>query len=152
MPIATLPPRATEALKAWGLGLMVLGAVAWPALQDPPKDGFPLSTYPMFSSRRGKPWVHVASGVTAEGELVRLSPRIAAGGPEVMQASATLARAVRRGRAAAICEEIADRAAAEALPYGSIRIESKRFDPLTYFDDPPPGPVAHEVRAECAVP
>ena len=119
-------------------------------------DSFPFSTYPMFSTRRDRPTVHVAVGLDARGGEMRLGPQIVVGSLEVMQAAQTVRNAVRAGKRARkeLCEAIALRVAAEGSLREIERIElrSLRFDPLTYFEHDPPVPLERRVRARCPVP
>ena len=65
-------------------------------------DGFPLSTYPMFTRDRGRV-VELATVVaeSPEGEVERLSPRTIARTDQVVQAGVTVRRAVSAGAGAA---------------------------------------------------
>src|SRR5262245_33756094 len=88
------PSRAARVVLLLALALVL----AWPAMQAHPSDGFPISSYPMFSTDRG----HVvalttAVGVTSEGEEVRLGTSSLGGGDQVMLAVSTAQRAVDGG-------------------------------------------------------
>lgn len=129
---------------AYGFGLGLLALVAAPGFGDPDDDSYPLSTYPMFARARDKPWLSIAEGLDGSGQSVRLSPSIVAN-DEVMQAAATVRRAVAGGPPAllALCQTIASRIADDGS-YQSVsfvRIVSARFDPVRYFVD---GPVPEE--------
>lgn len=134
------------------VSLFVVAAILAPALRDPPRDSFPLSTYPMFSSVRGPSWVHVVVGFDAEGREHRVDPSVVANA-EVMQAARTIALAVRRFRSRQLCLEVAGRVAGERALAGVERLEvqSRRFDPRTYFES---GGVPERTirRARCEVP
>ncbi len=133
---------------------LVIAAAIWPALRDPPRDSFPLSNYPMFSSVRGKPWVHIVVGFDAEGREHRIGPRLIASA-EVMQASETVRKAIRRKQARRLCEQVAARVADEPELASVVRLElqSRRFDPLTYFvDEAGKTPLRTRRRASCEVP
>lgn len=121
---------------AYGLGLGLVALVASPGLGDPSDDSYPLSTYPMFARARGKPWLSVAEGLDEREQPVRLSPALL-GTDEVMQAAATVRRAVQEGPPAmhALCTEIAARVALEPdyQAVRVVRIVGARFDPLRYF-------------------
>lgn len=144
---------ATRLLVLVGLALVV----AWPALRQPPRDGFPLSTYPMFASDRGRTSVvATAVGVTSDGGRVRLSPEALAGTDEPMLAVSTARRAVRRGSAAAWCEEVAGRLARGAPHDGDerpVEVEAvvETHDAVAYFADDA-DPLSEDVRSRCAVP
>src|SRR5688572_14226825 len=87
------------------LGALALVVVS-PALARPPKDGFPLSTYPMFSTNKDpKTSIDQAVAVGSGSGVTVLGPGFV-GTDEVLQARATIARAVRGGPPAskALCE------------------------------------------------
>lgn len=131
----------------------MVALVAAPGFGDPSDDSYPLSTYPMFARRRGKPTLSFVEGVTDEG-TVRLPPGVVAHN-EIMQAAATVKRAVHAGPAA--LEQLCTRIAADVAhddDYPGVRavaIVSARFDPIRYFSE---GPIPEE-RVEhfrCVVP
>lgn len=91
------------------VSIALLGATLEPLLRDPRDDGFPLSTYPMFATKR--PTALTMSypvGLTAAGARRALSPAVI-GSAEVLQARAIMERAVARGPAeqASLCERLA---------------------------------------------
>ena len=127
-------------LLAYGYGLTLVALSASPLLLPPDDDSYPLSTYPMFARPRGKPWLSIVEGVDAAGGAVRLTPSLIAHG-EVMQAAATVRRAVREGPLAMeqLCTTVAERVAND-LDYRhvqEVRVVSARFDPVRYFRDGP---------------
>lgn len=132
---------------------LLIGATVWPALREPPRDSFPLSTYPMFSSVRERPWVDVIVGFDAEGRERRISPELVAN-PEVMQAAQTISKAVRRKQAAMLCEQVAAQVG-EAPKYAEVtrlEVQSRQFDPRTYFvDEAGKVPLRLRRRASCEV-
>lgn len=97
--------------------LAVLAAVlAWPAVDPTPSDGFPVSSYPMFASDRGRVVeVATAIGVDSDGGRHRLDPHAIGGGDEVMLAASAVRRAVAAGpdEAERFCAEVADRLAGD---------------------------------------
>lgn len=105
-------------VRACLVGGLLVAATAYPALLDPRQDGYPLSTYPMFSHDRG-PRSQVASALVrdAAGQDRPLPPRLIANS-EAMQAVHTLNRALRGGRQSArvLCRAIAERVASEGGP------------------------------------
>ncbi|NLY92978.1 MAG: hypothetical protein GXY23_03015 [Myxococcales bacterium] len=135
-------------------GLAVIGAMIAPVFREPPRDSFPLSDYPMFSTVRGPAYIDVVVGFDAEGTLHRIPPRLVANA-EVMQAAQTVALAVRSGRARVLCEEVAARVAADPSRASIVRLEvqSRYFDPRTYFaGDGPAEPLRLLRRGRCEVP
>ena len=136
----------------FGLGLTVL--VAAPGFGDPNWDSFPLSTYPMFARPRSLPLLYLAEGVSRDGARHRLSPNLVAN-DEVMQATASVRRAVRAGPDAtqALCGQIAERvaAAADESAIVEVRLSSARFDPVRYFSHGPE-PVERTTHERCDVP
>lgn len=122
---------------AAAVSLALIGATLWPLARDPADDGFPLSTYPMFSWKRPtKLRMTYGLGATASGERVYLSPWIAGSG-EVLQARAIFDRAASQGRAGldTLCVQIAARVA--SLPsYAevvAIRIVDGTHDAVEYL-------------------
>lgn len=119
------------------VSLALVGATLWPLTREPSDDGFPLSTYPMFSWKRPtKLRMTYGLGATATGERVYLSPWIAGSG-EVLQARAIFERAASQGRAglATLCAQIAARVA--TLPaytdVVTIRIVDGTHDAVEYL-------------------
>lgn len=100
---------------AAAVSLALIAATLWPVLRDPRDDGFPLSTYPMFASKRPtQQTYHYALGETAAGERRTLSPGLVGTG-EILQALRVIERAVAggRGELAKLCDAIAARVAAD---------------------------------------
>lgn len=133
---------------------MVLAmVVAWPALRRPPTDGFPLSTYPMFATDRGREArVATAVGLTAHGERVRLSPELLAGTDEPMIAVGAARDAVSdAGSPETWCAEVARRVAAGRPGVERIDVVVEEHDAVAHFADDA-DPLAVDVRATCDVP
>lgn len=111
-------------------------AVAWPALAPiagrPASDGFPLSTYPMFSRDRGEV-VEVPTVVALgdDGEVERLPPSVIADTDQVLVAAAAVRRAVDGGpsTAGALCEEVAGRAGSRGT---SVAVVVERHDAIAW--------------------
>jgi hypothetical protein len=139
-------------LLAYGFGLGIVAAVAAPGFGDPADDSYPLSTYPMFARPRGKPLLSFVEGVTDAGAL-RLPPEVVAHN-EIMQAVATVKRAVLAGPAAMeqLCTRIAADVALEPAfaSVREVRIVSARFDPVRYFTEGPE-PEERQEHVRCAV-
>lgn len=149
-PIGSKTSRAPALL----FSLLVVGATLWPALGDPSKDSFPLSTYPMFSTVPKSAWLDVIVGFDAAGAEHRIPPELVAN-YEVMQAAQTIRLAVRQGRAGPLCREVAVRVGADPRFDHVVRLEVQRrkFDPLTYFTSPPEQRLLGLRRkAKCEVP
>ena len=129
--------------------LVVLAAVVtWPAVDPSPSDGFPISSYPMFASDRGRVVeVPTAVGVDADGDVHRLDPHAIGGGDEVMLAASAVRRAVATGDADRFCSEVASRTAG----FDAVEIRTERRDAVAdpTADDPPLSIVVH---ARCGVP
>jgi len=137
---------------AYGFGLGLTLLVAAPGFGDPRWDSYPLSTYPMFARPRGRPVLHFAEAVGPRGERLRVPPALVAN-QEVMQAAATVRRAVRSGPDAmeALCERIATRwSQREHGPAREIALVSATFDPVAYFERGPE-PEARTVHHACEV-
>lgn len=114
-----------------GVRLLVHGA-------DAP-DGFPLSTYPMFTRDRGR-IVEVPSVVVvrATGEVERLSPETIADTDQVIEASVVVSRAIAGGTAAQLCSEVAGRID-EPDDSGEVQVVVERYDSVRWAagDDEP---------------
>jgi hypothetical protein len=145
-----------ERLRAYLISALLLGVVVAPGFRDPSADGFPLSTYPMFSQRRGR--VHEiasARAVAADGSETRVPPSYVANA-ETMQAVRTLSSAVRAGpdAALALCRTIAGRlpGAGESALNEAVRVElvSERVDAVAYLAGER-APLSRTVHASCPV-
>jgi hypothetical protein len=133
-------------------GVVVL-VVLSPALRSSPRDGFPLSNYPMFATDVGRTAVvDTARGLRADGTTVTLSPRLVTGTDEVILAASTVSNAVAEGpdRTARLCAEIAARLAGRP-DVAQVRIATETLDAVDWFDGGTT-PSAVEVRATCPVP
>src|SRR5688572_19873841 len=121
---------------AYLLGAGVVAAVISPLLRVPPQDSFPLLTYPMFTTKRDKPTLYFVRGIRAQGTPLRLPPSFVAN-TEVMQAAASVRRAVAAGEATSreLCERVALRAAesSDHREVTDIEIVEAKFDPIDYF-------------------
>ena len=128
-----------ERFYAYALSALMLGAVLSPALRDPDDDGFPLSTYPMFSHNRGRTSsVISALAVDAHGAEQPVPPSLV-GTSETMQAMRILAKGVNGGPRSArkLCRLLAERVAKErdARFAGAVSIVLARqtFDSIAYL-------------------
>ncbi|HEY5951254.1 MAG TPA: hypothetical protein VIV40_37435 [Kofleriaceae bacterium] len=122
---------------AAAVSLALIGVVLWPLLRDPVDDGFPLSTYPMFATKRPtQQTFRYALGETAVGERRTLSPGLVGTG-EVLQAIQVIDRAVvsGQGEIAKLCTVIAARVAADDdyRDVVAIRIVTGTHDAVEYL-------------------
>jgi hypothetical protein len=134
--------------------LLVALVIVSPALRASPRDGFPLSDYPMFASDVGRAaTVDTAKGVRADGSTVALSPGLVTGTGEVILAAATVSNAVAGGaeRTSRLCREIAGRVATAPGDIEQIRIATETYDAVNWFDGVT-APTSTVVRATCPVP
>lgn len=129
----------------------VVAAVVAPGVRllaspDAP-DGFPLSTYPMFTRDRGRV-VELATVVamSPRGEVERLSPQVIAGTDQVVQAGVTVRRAVDAGPVAArrLCADVAGRVAAPA----TVAVVVERYDVVAWSSGDRE-PLERRTHAEC---
>jgi hypothetical protein len=149
--------KSARALPAYLLCVGVIGAMLSPVLQRPPVDGFPLSTYPMFSHPRGPTAkIHTVLGITADGEAEVLSPRLIGGDPWSSLASRVTSEAARsRAKRRALCETVAARVAADpdrASRYVELEFVSEVYDVADYFVRGDTGAERRKLLARCPVP
>lgn len=147
-----MPGTLERTLVLLATGLL-MGFSLYPVLQEPPQDSFPFSTYPMFAHR--KPAVVRVSqvlGRTAGRRLVPLSPQLATGNREVIQAKGMVESAIRHGQTAALCEAAAERVrrTASAATFTELLVATSDFHTTTYFEDPHT-PMRRQVHATCAL-
>lgn len=119
------------------VSLALIGATLEPLARDPNDDSFPLSTYPMFATKRPTlQTLHYALGETRDGKRRTLSPAMIGSG-EILQALKTVEHAVGKGRGelAALCTQIARRVAADAdfADVVAIRIVTGTHDAIEYL-------------------
>jgi len=138
---------------AAAVSIAMIGAVLEPLVRDPYDDGFPLSTYPMFASKRATVLTFsYALGVGRAGERITLTPGLIGSG-EVLQAMRVLDNAVSRGRRemTTLCEAIAARVAADSAwdSVMAVRLVTGTHDALDYLDA---GKIGNEAeRLRCPV-
>lgn len=141
---------------AWLLSGVMLALVLSPLARPPGADSFPFSGYPMFA--HGRPTavtdVHHLVGFTADETRRPVPPRLVAN-DEVLQADATLRRAVRRGKkaATALCRTVAARVAEQPAWDDVVRLElrSEKFDAVRYFAGDTATLKPPKIRAKCKV-
>ena len=95
-------------------GALLIGAVLLPVVQnwrEQPKDGFPLSYYPMFSLKRSdSSTVRYLVGIDADGGR-HLLPHTYAGTGGLNQVRRQINKVVRGGKADTLCKLVAARVA-----------------------------------------
>lgn len=119
------------------ISLALIAATLSPLLRDPYDDGFPLSTYPMFATKRLTTLsMHYALGEGAAGERIILEPALVGTG-EVLQAMRVFERAVAGGRPGMtrLCDAIAARIAADAdyQHVTAVRVVTGTHDSVEYL-------------------
>ena len=138
---------------AYTVSLTLVGAVLWPLQQNEPKDGFPLSTYPMFSRKRPTELSvdHVVAVSGTRHEAV--PPELVASG-EVLQAKATITQKLRRGRRGAeeLCRQVAERLRSDDDWRWAehVEVRSDRYLVLGYFSGAKK-PIWSRRHARCAL-
>jgi hypothetical protein len=131
------------------VAVVVAVVIASPALRASPRDGFPLSNYPMFATDVGRTArVDTAMGVRADGSTSALSPGIVTGTNEVILAVSTVANAVAGGTAEGLCADIATRVTDPSVV--RVRIATETYDAVSYFQGHTT-PTDVEVHATCPV-
>jgi hypothetical protein len=95
--------------------------------------------------------VDTAVGYDATARRVRLSPTIIAGGSEVIHAAVTVSTSIAQGDTAALCTEIAARAAARRPALVRIEVVSETHDVIAYFEGEET-PASVVVHSSCEVP
>ena len=137
---------------AFSGGLLL--AILWPILRDPPKDGFPLSNYPMFSSSRDRTRSEIPHvvGYSRQGRHRPLTPE-QLGSAEIMQAYVTVRFAIRKGHARDLCLRSAELVASQPEHADLERLEVRTdiYDSLAYFSGDKK-PRKTRVHARCPVP
>jgi hypothetical protein len=146
-----------ERLYAYTLSFVMLGAVLSPALRDPNDDGFPLSTYPMFSRNRGRASSVTSALAVGPGGVEVAVPPALLGTSETMQAFRILSKGVHAGPRSAknLCRTLAERVAAsrDAAFAGATQVAlvTQEFDSIEYLAGRRT-PLSRVVNARCAVP
>jgi len=138
---------------AAAVSLALIAATLWPLERDPRDDGFPLSTYPMFASKRPTEQTYLyALGETGGGSRRTLSP-ILVGTGEVLQAIRVFDHTFAAGRPEMVklCDAIAARVAAddEHADIVAIRLVTGTHDAVEYLARDEVGRETELVR--CAV-
>ena len=130
----------------------VVAALVVPVVLD--RDGFPLSTYPMYSRARGDAVTFAtAQAVDANGTRSALTLGVVGDSDDPLIVAGELRDAIRDGRASERCEEIASRAETwNGLPPGDARIEvvTERHDVVAQVKGTP-SLLERTVHASCEV-
>jgi hypothetical protein len=131
----------------------VVGALIAPVVLD--RDGFPLSTYPMYSRARGDAVTFAtAQAVDASGMVATLTLTVIGDSDDPLIVAGELRDAIRDGRAQQRCVEIARRAAGwDGLPPDTATIEvvTERHDVVAQVEGAS-SLLDRTVHASCAVP
>ncbi len=132
---------AVNATRWYGLVVTLVAAVAvaWPLTRHPiAGDSFPLSTYPMFATRRKDARLYLEYVIaTGPGGARRHVPPALVASPEVMQAIVTVHAAVSRGDAAGLCRRVAARLAPRAgyRAFDEVQVIAGNHRAIAYLVD-----------------
>ena len=128
------PRRRLTRWAAASVTVAMVVIVASPAFRQPPKDSFPLSTFPMFSFLID-PVVSIdyAVGIDSAGNDVTLDPATIAGTDEVIVAGSIVAQAVKSGPEDldALCRAAASRV--DATKLANLEIRTDIVDAVRWF-------------------
>jgi len=129
----------------WWITVAVVGLMVAPVVFD--HDSHPLSTYPMYSSARGREVsIPSALGLTDRGGAERLSLGVIGANSDPLIVAGELRAAIRNGRAAERCEEIAARVDDPAVQAVAVVIE--RHDVVAQVQGEP-SLIERTVHATC---
>jgi hypothetical protein len=110
--------------------VLVVGVV--PLALD--RDSFPLSTYPMFSSRRtSTESVETAIIVDASGRITRIDPSDIAGTDEVILAAVTVSDALRDETTDLLCQDIVERLGDRLSAAAQVQIVTEVYDAIEWY-------------------
>ena len=132
-----------QRIRAWlcvGAVVVVVGVV--PVMLN--RDSFPLSTFPMFSSRRTTTEDVDTAVLMQDGVEIRLSPGLIAATDEVILAAAVVSNAIAAGTADQLCADIARR----VHRAGEIQVVSEQFDSVRWYRGDRT-PLRRQVHATC---
>ena len=131
----------------------LVGALVAPVVLD--CDGFPLSTYPMYSRARGEAVTFAtARAVDGEGNASTLTLGVVGDSDDPLIVAGELRDAIRNDRAGERCAQIAQRAAGwSGLPAASVSIEvvTERHDVVVQVEGGD-SVLDRTVHASCEVP
>jgi hypothetical protein len=152
-PLGRLRAGRGERWRAVSVAVVAVVAVLLPLRRSLVHDSFPLSNYPMFTHNPGAVGgFQRAVGVTVDGDEVILSPVLIGGTVEVIHAAQTVSDALRDGRVADLCAEIAERVAGSRDDVVEVLVVTDRFDVIAGLRADDPQPVNRDVHAICEVP
>lgn len=137
---APVPRLVEDARLARAVTLAAVGAVLWPIKENwraEPRDSFPLSYYPMFSTRRPKR-VSITYLVSVDDQGRRRHvPYLYAGRGGLNQVRRQINRMVRSGQAERLCEavaaELARRPDARCPNVVTVQVVTGRYRLASYF-------------------
>jgi hypothetical protein len=135
---------------AYVISVVVLALVFSPVLRPGQPDSYPLSTYPMFSNDLGRDSaLSTAVGITADGQVRRLSPELISGGYEPVRAYVTVEASIAQGDTADLCREIAERTVkSRADDVIAIEVVTEVHDVVAWFEGEK-DPLQRIVHARC---
>lgn len=132
----------------------VAGVVLWPAIAHPDRDGFPLSTYPMFSTPRDDvAELSSVVGIDTSGAQRWLDPRLINGTREVVEAAAVVDAEIGAGEAPRLCAAVAERVrqrGGDVADLDHLEVVSFSFDAVGWFGGRRE-PLTRDVHASCPV-
>src|SRR5262245_8118110 len=152
----SMSPRKVFAL---GLSVAIVVAVLSPVVQNwkrPPRDGFPLSYYPMFTEKRGETErCTYMVGLDASGKRYPLRYKLVRWGGGLNSVRRQINRLVQKGQADELSHRIAARvAASKKPPYSQIvavEIVTGTYSLNEYFTGKSKAPLKEIVHARCDV-
>lgn len=141
-------------LRAYGVLVSLLAGVLLPLGWPVGRDDFPVSSYPMFTHKRDRVMetVHVLA-LAADGSAQPVAPEFVANGA-VMQAAATIGRAIALGNASALCERVARNLSKQArVGVNELSVATSTYDTVVYFRNSGGRlPLQRVEHARCPVP
>ncbi len=130
--------------------LLAAAAVLVPLIRSPESDSYPLSTYPMFATDRGRvAAIATAVAIDSDGVVSRLGSAAIGGTDEVILAAATVSAAVRRGEVDELCIEIARRL--DRTEFSTVIVRTEVVDVVDHVADDA-SPLTIEEHGRCGVP
>lgn len=115
------------------------------------RDSYPHSHLPMFSVRRTETArIDTVIGVSTDGEITRLSPRLIADTDEVIMAKDAVVNAINSQQTDELCVEIANRVERNGTDISSIRVVTETYNAVKWFQNIKT-PISVNIYAECDV-